>query len=88
MILAMEELLDFQSVKVLNTLITFKCGEQKILNEFLIGSCNCNDEGSTGCNEVAQCICKDNVEGAMCDHCMDNFYGFPECQGNSSGSAQ
>ena len=45
-------------------------------------ACECDSEGSTAttCSDSGQCDCRDNVEGITCDHCMDNTFGFPDCQ--------
>ena len=47
-------------------------------------ACECNAEGSIGtaCSDSGQCDCKDNVEGLPCDHCKDEHFGFPTCEGN------
>eukprot|EP00058_Branchiostoma_floridae_P024730 XP_002610220.1 hypothetical protein BRAFLDRAFT_76999 [Branchiostoma floridae] len=40
--------------------------------------CQCNTYGSTSqfCNpDTGQCQCKTNVEGLLCDTCVDDFYG-------------
>ena len=49
---------------------------------FFIG-CSCHDEGSEGttCSSTGQCDCKPNINGTLCDQCVDLMYGFPNCQG-------
>ncbi|XP_078675414.1 usherin-like isoform X2 [Branchiostoma floridae x Branchiostoma belcheri] len=40
--------------------------------------CQCNTYGSTSqfCNpDTGQCQCKTNVEGVLCDTCVDDYYG-------------
>ena len=59
--------------------------------EFCLTECFCNPEGSESlqCNEDGFCMCKPNIgnilssNGTMekCDHCLPDFYGFPNCQG-------
>ena len=54
-----------------------------IKKEFWFIACDCNILGvkdqSISCADSGQCNCKDTIEGMKCDHCKDNFYGFPTC---------
>ena len=52
----------------------------KSFESFLECSEFCNPDGSDGCDENGSCQCNDNVEGTNCDHCVDGFHGFPDCQ--------
>ena len=53
-----------------------------LLNQSIQIDCKCNSDGSNGCDaDHGQCFCNENIEGKYCDHCADNFFGFPNCQG-------
>ena len=32
------------------------------------------------CSKALQCNCKENIEGLSCNSCIDNHFGFPQCQ--------
>ena len=49
--------------------------------------CKCNTNGSmsTVCNKVTgKCPCFPKFGGEKCEKCANNFYAFPECEGNHS----
>ena len=45
--------------------------------------CECDVSGSEGesCDDSGACVCKTNVEGPKCKECIQDYYGFPECEG-------
>ena len=45
--------------------------------------CECDISGSEGesCDDSGTCTCKTNVEGPKCKECIQDYYGFPECEG-------
>ena len=47
-----------------------------------VEACNCNTTGSKDneCSKTLQCDCKENIQGLSCNICVDNHFGFPECQ--------
>ena len=60
-------------------------------NTFLKGffgsldGCNCTVDGSNatmGCDAAGQCHCNCLVQGLKCDECVDNYFGFPNCEDN------
>ena len=79
-IIVKKDFLDFQIVKV-SSMIFVKHWIALLWN-FFIG-CSCHDEGSesTTCSSTGQCDCKPNINGTLCDQCVDLMYGFPNCQG-------
>ena len=52
-----------------------------ISSNFVI-ACNCNMTGSKDneCSTTLQCDCKEKIKGLSCNICVDNHFGFPECQ--------
>ncbi|EYC06964.1 hypothetical protein Y032_0073g800 [Ancylostoma ceylanicum] len=45
-------------------------------------ACSCDQCGSTVCdNKAGACECKPNVEGANCDRCLADHWGFSRCSG-------
>ena len=47
-----------------------------------VKACNCNKSGSKNieCSKALQCNCKENIKGLSCNSCIDNHFGFPQCQ--------
>ena len=43
--------------------------------------CDCNQDGSEGCMDDGNCICKENIIGVKCDYCKEGTYDFPNCLG-------
>ena len=44
--------------------------------------CNCNTEGSNGCDSTdGKCICKPNISDKKCQICDKGLFGFPNCHG-------
>ena len=45
-------------------------------------ACKCNEKGSESsqCNDAGICTCKANTQGTKCDSCIENYYGFPNCE--------
>lgn len=44
--------------------------------------CDCDENGSLGCDVDFNCICKDHYDGVRCETCAVGFYQFPDCIGN------
>ena len=57
-----------------------------LLTNLMYSACGCDTQGSNGtaCSNDGQCRCKANIEGLTCNHCIDEFYSFPTCQGIST----
>ena len=45
-------------------------------------ACKCNEKGSESsqCNDAGICTCKANTQGTKCDSCIENHFGFPDCE--------
>ena len=55
----------------------------KYKNDYLLKGCSCHSDGSDGaCDVTGKCTCKnENIAGDKCDTCVENYYGFPTCDG-------
>ena len=57
------------------TISLWQLVDQSIVNRLyflLIKDCKCNVNGSTGCNPIGTCICKDRYAGSQCQQCRLN----------------
>ena len=66
---------------------TRKCIISFIILHFrgFLDACNCTVDGSNatmGCDAAGQCHCNCLVQGLKCDECVDNYFGFPNCEDN------
>lgn len=53
-----------------------------VFNQSLYLECSCNKCGSSECdNKSGTCHCYSLVEGASCDKCVENAWGFDGCSG-------
>ena len=55
------------------------------LNIIFLIECHCNEDGSvdTSCDEASgKCTCKEHIVGDKCTQCVEEFHGFPNCEGN------
>ena len=53
----------------------------QVLKLNFLTECDCREEGSRGCNDKGECLCKTRVNGKKCNKCKDGYYGFPNCEG-------
>ena len=54
------------------------------LNNIILIECHCNEDGSVNanCDEASgKCNCKEHIIGDKCTQCVEEFYGFPNCEG-------
>uniref|UniRef100_A0A914HKE2 Uncharacterized protein n=1 Tax=Globodera rostochiensis TaxID=31243 RepID=A0A914HKE2_GLORO len=64
-----------------------RCVQYAYGYDALIGCqlCGCSINGSMGAEQRCdplngQCLCKENVGGRKCEHCLSGYYSFPECR--------
>ena len=71
--------MDFQNAKVFSNFIS-KLAKINISKTLV---CECDQDGTIKCNNDGICECKDNIVGDKCNSCMEGYFKFPNCEGNS-----